>query len=118
METIDFRPATDEVARLVRNVRDDQLGDPTPCGNTSVADMLDHLGGLALAFRLAATKTTPPGGATPRADGSQLEDGWRDRIAGELDALAAAWRDPEAYVGLTMAGPIEMPAEIAVLVAL
>ncbi|GAW50358.1 MULTISPECIES: hypothetical protein [unclassified Nocardioides] len=32
--------------------------------------------------------------------------------------LAHAWRDPTAYDGITRAGPVEMPAEIAVLVAL
>lgn len=118
METIDLGPATSAVARLVRDVRDDQLRDPTPCPAYTVADLLDHIGGFALAFRWAATKDAPAGGATARGDGSQLEEGWRDRIAAELDALAAAWRDPAAYVGLTMAGPVEMPAEIAVLVAL
>lgn len=118
METIDFSPATDALADLVRGVRDDQLGHPTPCPEYAVADLLDHIGGLAIAFRWAATKSAPPGGATPTADGSQLEAGWRDRIAAELDALAQAWRDPAAYGGMTMAGPIEMPGEIAALVAL
>lgn len=118
METIDFGPATSAVARLVRGVRDDQLGGPTPCPAYTVGDLLDHLGGLAIAFRDAATKDTPPGGAQPQADAANLEDGWRDRIAGDLDALAAAWQDPAAYDGMTMAGPVEMPGEIAALVAL
>lgn len=118
METIDFGPATGAVARLVHGIRDDQLGAPTPCPDYTVADLLDHLGGLAVAFRDAATKDTPPGGAQPQADGSNLEDGWRDRIADDLDALAAAWRDPAAYAGMTMAGPVEMPGEVAALVAL
>src|SRR5690349_6302963 len=85
METIDFGPATTAVGRLVRGVRDDQLGAPTPCPDYTVGDLLDHLGGLAVAFRDAATKETPPGGAQPQADGSSLEDGWRDRIATALD---------------------------------
>ena len=118
METIDFGPATSAVARLVRGVRDDQLDGATPCPAYTVGDLLDHVGGLAIAFRDAATKDTPPGGAQPRADASNLGDGWRDRIAGDLDALAAAWRDPAAYDGMTMAGPVEMPGEIAALVAL
>ena len=118
METIDFGPATSEVARLVRGVRDDQLGNPTPCPAYTVSDLLDHVGGLALAFRCSATREPLPGDGTPSGDGSRLEDGWRDRIAGDLDALAQAWRDPAAYDGLTMAGPIEMPAEIAALVAI
>ncbi|MBZ5739011.1 TIGR03086 family metal-binding protein [Nocardioides mangrovi] len=118
MDTIDFRPATDLVAALVRGVRDDQLGAPTPCPAYTVGDLLDHVHGLALAFTWAATKSAPPGGASPSADAAALPGDWRDAIPARLTALAAAWEDPDAYAGLTMAGPIEMPAEIAALVAL
>jgi uncharacterized protein (TIGR03086 family) len=118
METIDFGPATDALTRIVRGVRDDQLGDRTPCTEATVADLLDHVGGLAVAFRAAATKEALPGENAPQADGSRLAEGFRDDIADRLAALAEAWRDPAAYDGLTLAGPIEMPAEIAVLVAL
>jgi len=118
METIDFGPATSAVARLVHGVRDDQLGNRTPCPAYTVADLLDHIGGLALAFRCSATREPLPGGGAPQADGSRLESGWRDRIARDLGALADAWRDPAAYDGMTQAGPIEMPADVAALVAL
>ena len=39
-------------------------------------------------------------------------------IPDRLAALAEAWRDPAAYTGLTMAGPVEMPGDEAALVAL
>jgi uncharacterized protein (TIGR03086 family) len=118
METIDFGPATDAVAEIVTNVRDDQLADPTPCPEATVADLLDHLGGLALAFRAAARKEPAPGDAQPQADGSQLRDGWRDDIAERLAALAEAWRDPTAYEGMTRAGGVDLPGDVAALVAL
>jgi len=118
MEIIDFGPVTSAVAELVAGVRDDQLGNPTPCPAYTVGDLLDHVGGLSLAFRCAATKEPVPGGGEASGDASRLEPGFRDRIARELAALAEVWRDSAAYAGLTMAGPIEMPAEIAVLVAL
>jgi uncharacterized protein (TIGR03086 family) len=118
METIDLGPATDALARIVRGVRDDQLGDRTPCPAYAVADLLDHVGGLALAFQAAATKQRLEGEADPSGDGSRLEDGFRDRITADLARLAEVWRDPAAYDGLTMAGPVELPAEVAVLVAL
>jgi uncharacterized protein (TIGR03086 family) len=118
METIDFAPATRAVAAVLDGIRDDQLGDPTPCPDYSVSDVLDHLHGLSSAFTLSATKQTPPGGGRPQADGSRLAPGWRAEIPVALDRLAAAWTDPAAYDGLTMAGPIEMPAPIAALVAL
>ena len=101
----------------MRGVRDDQLSGATPCPAYSVADLLDHIGGLAVAFACAARKDDRSGHA-PSADGSRLEDGWRDRIAVALDELGEAWQDPSAYDGLTMAGPVEMPGDQAALVAL
>jgi uncharacterized protein (TIGR03086 family) len=118
METIEFEPATSAVARLVRDVRDDQLDNPTPCPAYTVADLLDHIGGLSLAFRCAATREPMPGDTNRPGDGSRLESGWRDRIAADLGALSNAWRDPAAYDGVTMAGPVELPAPVAALVAL
>ncbi len=118
MDILDFGPATAAVAALVRGVGDDQLGNPTPCPAYAVGDLLDHVAGLTLAFTLAARKEPIPGGGQPSADGSRLSAEWRSEIPAALDRLAAAWTDPAAYDGLTMAGPIEMPAPIAALVAL
>ena len=118
MTTLDFRPTTRELARLVRGVGDHQLGDPTPCPDYSVADLVDHIGGLALAFTLSARKEKNPGGGDASGDGSRLEDGWRERIGARLAQLGEAWLEPAAYDGMTMAGPIEMPGEVAALVAL
>ena len=117
MGRVDLRPTTTILAELVRGVRDDQLSGPTPCPAYSVADLLDHIGGLALAFASAARKDSLEGHA-PSADGSRLEDGFRDRIAADLADLGEAWLEPGAYDGLTMAGPVELPADQAALVAL
>jgi uncharacterized protein (TIGR03086 family) len=117
MGHVDLRPTTTTLAALVRGVRDDQLTGPTPCPDYTVADLLDHIGGLAVAFRYAATKDDR-GGQAPDVDGSRLEEGWRDRIAGALGELGDAWQDPSAYDGVTMAGPVELPADQAFLVAL
>jgi uncharacterized protein (TIGR03086 family) len=118
MTTLDFGPTTTALASIVHGVRDDQLDGRTPCTERSVADLLDHIGGLALAFTWAARKDGPPGGTSPQADGSELPDDWRSVIPDRLAALADAWRDPAAYTGLTMAGPVEMPGDQAALVAL
>lgn len=116
--TLPFGPATATLARVVSGVRDDQLGGPTPCPDWTVADLVDHIGGLTTAFTAAATKAELPGGAAPRADGSNLPDGWRERIVADLGVLADAWAQPAAYDGMTMAGPVEMPGDAAGLVAL
>ncbi|SDO46224.1 TIGR03086 family metal-binding protein [Geodermatophilus sp. DSM 45219] len=105
-----------EVARVVAGVRDDRLGEPTPCAGTPVAGLLAHLAGLAVAFRMAADKTPVPGQAPASPD--DLPPDWRTRIPADLDALVAAWRRPSAWEGTAEAGGVEMPAPVAAVVAL
>ncbi len=56
MDTLDFGPAARTLADLVGGVRDDQLDDPTPCPDWSVAHLLRHVGGLTLEFTASAQK--------------------------------------------------------------
>jgi uncharacterized protein (TIGR03086 family) len=117
--TIDLTPATEQLAALVCATADDALGAPTPCPAYTVGDLIDHIGGVALAFTMAATKDTvgmPDQAAA--GDASRLEPGFRDRIAADLAALSTAWRDPSAWTGTTKAGPFEMPGEVAAMVAI
>ena len=117
--TVDLGPAARQMADLVRSTPDELLAAPTPCTTYSVGDLLDHIGGLAKAFTFAATKESlgmPD--QTASGDGSRLEANWRATISADVIALAAAWEDPTAWTGMTKAGPIEMPGEIAGLVAL
>lgn len=108
----DLGPAAREMARLVREVRDDQLDAPTPCPDYTLGDLLDHVQGLALAFRMAADKETFEGGGSPgpSGDASRLPDDWRSEIAGRLDALTAAWAKEEAWRGSTHIAGFEAPA--------
>jgi uncharacterized protein (TIGR03086 family) len=116
---IDLEPATTSLSRVVEGVRDDQLRAPTPCTQSNLADLLDHVNGLSLAFTAAATKIQPPGGSQPpSADGSRLGTDWRTRIPTRLAGLAAAWRDEAAWQGMTRAGGVDLPSEVAGVVAL
>ena len=117
MTQLDLGPAAQTIAELVRNVRDDQLTAPTPCTAYTVGDLLDHIGGLTVAFTMAAAKATDSSGPPPPGDASRLADDWRTRIPTDLDALVTAWEDPDAWSGMTAAGGIEMPGEIAGMVA-
>jgi uncharacterized protein (TIGR03086 family) len=114
--TTDLAGACAEVARLVAGVREDQLTDPTPCAGTPVAGLLDHLVGLTLAFRLAAEKT-PLDGA-PRASAESLAGDWRERLPEQLAALAASWREPAAWEGLTAVGGVTLPGGAAGVIGL
>jgi uncharacterized protein (TIGR03086 family) len=113
---VDLGSAAAGVAALLPGVRDDALDAPTPCVGISVAVLLSHLYGLSEAFRGAAEKEPDPG--PPPADPGPLAPDWRTSLPARLDALAEAWRKPDAREGSTAAGGLEMPATEAGLVAL
>jgi uncharacterized protein (TIGR03086 family) len=116
---VDLTPAARQLADLVAGVPDDELGAPTPCPDYRLGDLIDHVSGLAVAFTGAATKEN--GDVTsqgPSGDASRLGDDWRSRIPRDLSALAAAWKDPAAWTGMTKAGGIDLPGEVAGIVAL
>ena len=113
----ELTPATQAMAVLVADIGDDQLAAPTPCPGATVADLLDHVGGLCLAFTGAAAKDPATGSQAPSADGSRLGADWRARIPERLDRLAAAWKDDGAWAGMTKAGGVDLPGEVAGRVA-
>jgi uncharacterized protein (TIGR03086 family) len=116
---VDLEPATRRMADLVRGVPDELLDRPTPCPAYTLGDLLDHVAGFALAFAAAATKTIGDASSQgPSGDASQLGDDWRTRIPHDLAALAEAWREPEAWTGMTRAGGVDLPGEVAGLIAL
>src|SRR3712207_6161034 len=118
METtrLDLAPQAAELARVAAGIRDDQLGDPTPCAGTPVAGLLAHVVGLTTAFRMAAEKTPVSGG--PSASPDDLPPDWRTELPAQLDALVEAWRRPSAWEGIAEAGGVTMPAPVAAAVAL
>ncbi len=109
----DLAPAAERLADLVLNVPDSMLGEPTPCSEYTLGDLLDHVGGFAVGFAAAAGKPTGDTQPPPPGDASQLEDGWRTRIARDLRAMADAWSDPQAWTGTTKLAGIELPADAA-----
>ncbi|WP_030612784.1 TIGR03086 family metal-binding protein [Streptomyces fulvoviolaceus] len=117
--TLDLGPQTRVVARLAAGVTDEQLADATPCPDCPVHNMLGHLVHLSAAFRDAARKDlgvttdTDPTAAVP-----DIGPGWREELPKVLDELAEAWRDPAAWTGMTRAGGIDLPGEIAGAVAI
>lgn len=116
---IDLAPTAARVSALVDDVRDDRLGGPTPCPEMDVAGLLQHVLGLTAAFRDAAGKLDGPTTSMPPAPSTDpLPDGWRDTIRTRLAELADAWTEPGAWDGMTKAGGVELPGEVAGLVAL
>ncbi|MFN2506782.1 MAG: TIGR03086 family metal-binding protein [Acidimicrobiales bacterium] len=119
MSPVDLEPATRRMADLISGLPEEALDRPTPCPAYTLGDLVDHVGGLALAFTAAARKaTSETGSQAPSGHASRLVDDWRTRIPRDLTALAEAWRDPSAWSGMTEAGGVEMPGEVAGLVTL
>jgi uncharacterized protein (TIGR03086 family) len=118
MDTVNLGPAAHRLTGLLARVRDEDLGKPTPCPAYSLGDLIEHIGGLALAFTGAAAKdhVTYPDRA-PAGDASRLGADWRERIPRDLETLAAAWREPGAWTGMTRIAGMDAPAEMVGLTA-
>ncbi len=119
MTFVDLEPAARQMAELMSDIPDDSLDAPTPCRDYTLGDLLDHVDRLVLAFTAAAHKADSDAAThSSSGDGSLLRDGWRSRIPQNLTALTVAWRDPAARSGMTRAGGVDMPGEVAAVVAL
>jgi len=112
----DLTPAARRLAEVVRTVTDGDLKAPTPCPDYTVGDLLDHVNGLSVAFTMAALKTPLEGTGT--GDAARLPLDFRESIPARLDELAQAWRAPQAWEGMTRAGGVDLPGEVAAAVAL
>ena len=114
--TFDMGAAADEVARVVAGIRDEQLGDRSPCEGMPVAGLLDHMVGLTYAFRCAAEKTPLPDAPPVSADA--LVADWRTRLPSQLSALAEAIPSQAPGDRQASAGGVTMPAPAMAAVAL
>ncbi|MFJ9639098.1 TIGR03086 family metal-binding protein [Streptomyces sp. NPDC101178] len=116
---LDLGPAARRVTGLLDAIDDSRLECPTPCPEYAVRHLLGHLTGLATAFRDAARKdlgastALPPDSALP-----VLGDDWREVLPRRLAEVAAAWRSADAWTGMTRAGGVDLPGEVAGAVAL
>lgn len=115
----DLEPAARRITALLGPVDDSRLAGPTPCPDYAVRELLGHLTGLATAFRDAARKDLGASTAvSPDAALPVLDDDWREVLPRRLDELATAWRSPDAWTGMTRAGGVGLPGEVAGAVAL
>ena len=114
----DLTSACQRTADVLAGITDDQLTWPHPCEKMPLDAMVAHIGVLSLAFAAAAGKEFGPLTDTPPADDAALEADWRTAYPQHLATLAAAWKDPAAWEGMTRAGGVELPAEVMGNVAL
>ncbi|MFD3525801.1 TIGR03086 family metal-binding protein [Streptomyces sp. NPDC058653] len=67
-----FVTAVDTVAVLVESIGDDQWGNPTPCSDWSVRELVDHLQDGQSSFRIALTGQAGPASESFRQSGAAL----------------------------------------------
>jgi uncharacterized protein (TIGR03086 family) len=115
---IDLTSACQRTADVLAGVTDEQLALPTPCEKLRLDELVAHVGMLASAFTAAGGKEFGPMTDTPPVDGAQVDADWRTSYPLRLAGLAEAWRDPGAWQGMTRAGGIDLPGEVAGSVAL
>jgi uncharacterized protein (TIGR03086 family) len=114
---IDLGPPARTLAGLVARIPDEELTLPTPCPAYAVGDLIEHVGGLAIAFAAAASKERDARtGQAPPGDAARLGADWRERIPRDLNALGQAWQEPEAWLGMTRIAGMDTPAETVALV--
>src|SRR5215472_16098764 len=116
---VDLGPAARRLADLLANVKDDALDRPTPCPAYSLGDLIEHVGGLSLAFTAAGRKErnayTEMAGA---GDVSRLGANWRERVPHNLMALAQVWAEPESWTGMTrIAGDDSLAGVVGLVLA-
>jgi uncharacterized protein (TIGR03086 family) len=115
---IDMTTACQRTADVLTNVSDDQLSAATPCEQMRLSELVQHIGGLSLAFAAAARKDFGPLTDTPPDMAVELDADWRTNFPQRLAELASAWNDPAAWEGMSRAGGVDFPAEVGGLIAL
>ncbi len=117
---LDLAPSADRIMQLIPRVEHSQLDAPTPCTKYPVSRLIGHMVGFTAAFRAAAQKDLGPlTDTSPDASGwPQLEDNWREVLAERLPALVTAWYPQDAWQGMTRAGGVDLPGEVAGVVTL
>ncbi|WP_196442708.1 TIGR03086 family metal-binding protein [Planomonospora sp. ID67723] len=80
--------AADRTVNVVRGIRDDQLGLPTPCIEYDVRTLVGHLSWVALLFEALARKEPMP-----------PEDNEPDACESRVRGMVSAWSHQEAFEG-------------------
>ncbi|MFE7722713.1 TIGR03086 family metal-binding protein [Nocardia rhizosphaerihabitans] len=112
-ETERVARAAEPLSKLLRTIEPDRLTAPTPCAEFDVRALLNHLlfWGPSLIGAARKEAVAPP--AAAESDVDLTEGDWPAALDTQLDDLATAWRNPDAWQGVThMGGPMELPAPL------
>lgn len=105
--------AAERFTEIVRNVKPDQLTNPTPCTEFDVRALVNHLLFWGPSLVAAARKEEVPPPAASESEVDLVDEKWAAGLVAHAERTAAAWGEPAAWTGMTyMGGPMELPAEL------
>lgn len=94
------------VARpVVEGVTEARFGDPTPCAEYDVKELLNHLFLVVTNFQALAKGGTADFSTTP----DRLTGDWRGEFGAETERLVEAWSAPEALEGVSAGMGLPQP---------
>lgn len=112
-ETERVATAAAPLSKILRVITPEHLTAPTPCAEFDVRALLNHLLFWGPSLTGAARKQAVAPPAATETDVDLTAGDWSGTLDTHLDDLAAAWRDPAAWQGVThMGGPTELPAAL------
>lgn len=82
---------------VVDGIDDARLGDPTPCAEYDVKNLINHLFLVVTNFQVLAAGEGADFSTTP----DRLTGDWRGEFAAETERLVAAWSAPGALEGVS-----------------
>ena len=109
----------DETTKIVNGISPDQLGDPTPCTEWSVRDIVNHITGGATMFTECVEHGDVPDERLGQLmGGDNLGDDFKGAWAQAATRAKATFREPGAMEKIVKLPFGEMPAEIALNIAI
>jgi uncharacterized protein (TIGR03086 family) len=108
----------DETTTVVNDVDDDQMGNPTPCEEWTVRDVINHITGGATMFAISAEQGSVPDDELGRLmGGDNLGNDFRGAWDTAAQRAMAAFRAPGALEKTVTLPFGQMPAGVALNIA-
>jgi uncharacterized protein (TIGR03086 family) len=120
MDNVDLmQRVVDETGNLVEGTRDDQLSNGTPCTEWTVRDLINHLTGGATMFSISCEEGAVPDELVGQLlGGDNLGDDFKGAFRTAADRVMTAFRKPGVMDQIVKLPFGEMPANIALTVAI
>lgn len=98
---------------IIHNIKPDQLKARTPCTEYDVRTLVNHLLFWGPSLEGAGRKEAVVPPAAGESETHLAGDEWASALEAQISRTAAAWREAEAWQGMTrIGGPPELPSAL------